>query len=76
MEEQLLKDILMELKGVRLDLNAVISALAGNNVELETIRRFLDTRVIWNNEQVTIESPEGKSLYEGRISVTKRTSTS
>ncbi len=76
MEEQLLKDILMELKGVRLDLNAVISALAGNNVELETIRRFLDTRVIWNNEQVTIESPEGKSLYEGRISVTKRTSAS
>jgi hypothetical protein len=75
-EEQLLKDILMELKGVRLDLNAVISALAGNNVELETIRRFLDTRVIWNNEQVTIESPEGKSLYEGRISVTKRTSAS
>ncbi len=76
MEEQLLKDILMELKGVRLDLNAVISALAGNNVELETIRRFLDTRVIWNNEQVTIESPEGKILYEGKISTTRRTTAS
>ena len=73
MEEQLLKDILMELKGVRLDLNTVITGLARIGVEMETVRTFLDSRVIWNNEKFSIESPEGKRLYEGRISVTRRT---
>ncbi|MBI5472939.1 MAG: hypothetical protein HY961_11395 [Ignavibacteriae bacterium] len=76
MDDQLLKDIVLELKGIRLDLNTVITALASINTEMESVASFLDKRVIWNNEKVTVESPDGKTLFEGRISTTRRFSPS
>ncbi len=82
--------------GVFASLQVLTRGFSDLRFEVQEIRKFLMTVVIWNNDDIEIntnksekiegtihsknrptrQSPEGKSLYEGRISVTRRTSAS
>ncbi len=73
MEEQILKEILQEMKGFRQDLSQTNSKLEGlfqsfvvlqqffsdMRRDIHGIKEILAEKVIWQNDNVTIESKEG-----------------
>ena len=76
MEEDILREILQEMKGFRSDLsqtNRRLDGLTASMVvlqqgfsdmrfELIEIKKFLSDRVIWNNDSVSIDADSGSKI--------------
>lgn len=76
MEEDILREILQEMKGFRSDLsqtNRRLDGLTASMVvlqqgfsdmrfELIEIKKFLADRVIWNNDSVSIDADSGSKI--------------